>query len=329
MKDTLNKLKEAVERAMREGGPDYGDDRKWVQRTPRGGSGTGGIGTIIFGLIFAAVGTLICLRAANVITAGKVHVPMPILFVVGGIFGLPGVAIIGYGFVSMWRSARGKRRLASNPREPWLADHPWDTRYARDDGVRKIVKTFAGVVFVGAFLVPFHWIGLTKSGAWPMLLFVALFDLVIVGMTVHGIRQIVQRFKYGRSKVRYAAFPFFLGDMFEVEFLVDKGIVAAESIEFTLRCIEERREVRKSKSENSTTHTTVCYELWSDTYRFDEAIDQQAGDALSVSFLLPDRDIGTQLMVKEPRYWELEIKAVTPGVDFEATYLVPVYARGG
>ena len=27
------------------------------------------------------------------------------------------------------------------------------------------------------------------------------------------------------------------------------------------------------------------------------------------------------------RYWELQIQADTPGVDFDAAFLVPVYAR--
>jgi hypothetical protein len=35
----------------------------------------------------------------------------------------------------------------------------------------------------------------------------------------------------------------------------------------------------------------------------------------------------TQITADVPRYWELEITADTPGVDYKATFLIPIYEK--
>jgi hypothetical protein len=45
-----------------------------------------------------------------------------------------------------------------------------------------------------------------------------------------------------------------------------------------------------------------------------------------VSFRLPEGDYTTRLVEAPARYWELEVAAVTSGLDFGAVFPVPVYA---
>jgi hypothetical protein len=51
------------------------------------------------------------------------------------------------------------------------------------------------------------------------------------------------------------------------------------------------------------------------------------GGDLPVSFKLPEGEFGTRLSEAPARYWELEVKADTPGLDFGALFLLPVYER--
>ncbi len=38
------------------------------------------------------------------------------------------------------------------------------------------------------------------------------------------------------------------------------------------------------------------------------------------------RDLGTDLVSAAPRRWEIRVRGAAPGIDFDATFLVPVYA---
>jgi hypothetical protein len=44
-----------------------------------------------------------------------------------------------------------------------------------------------------------------------------------------------------------------------------------------------------------------------------------------VRFPIPPDAPTTELGARPPRYWELELSAEVPGVDFGARFLVPVY----
>ena len=188
-------------------------------------------------------------------------------------------------------------------------------------------KRIVIAMFVGLFMTPFNYFTIAKSAPWLVWLFIGLFDLIAVLLFVNVVYLVIRWFKYGRSKVRFRAFPFFLGEMFEVEFVPDRDIRAFESIEFTLRCIQSQTETTRSSNGKSSTQT-VYYQIWADTYKFDQAGDHAGGAALPVTFLLPpEASLSTHMQKGSPQFWELEIKAATPGVDFEAAYLVPVYAR--
>jgi hypothetical protein len=84
----------------------------------------------------------------------------------------------------------------------------------------------------------------------------------------------------------------------------------------TLRCIEERFEVRQTGK--NRVRVSVPYEL----YRDEAAV---APGEPSLRFELPENVPGTRLAAQPPRYWELELAAEAPGVDFGARFLVPVY----
>jgi hypothetical protein len=46
---------------------------------------------------------------------------------------------------------------------------------------------------------------------------------------------------------------------------------------------------------------------------------------MELKFKLPEKGFETRLSERPPRYWELEVLAETPGIDFNAFFFLPVY----
>ncbi len=46
---------------------------------------------------------------------------------------------------------------------------------------------------------------------------------------------------------------------------------------------------------------------------------------IPISIRLPQGDFSNRLLDTPRRYWELEVKAETPGIDYHAAFLLPVY----
>jgi hypothetical protein len=110
----------------------------------------------------------------------------------------------------------------------------------------------------------------------------------------------------------------------EAEFVCPRGIGQFNAIEFTLRCIAEKYELRGTGRDRS--RRVVCYSLHEDSYRLDEA-GELTGESVPITFAVPEGFPMTELDARPARYWELQVHADTPGVDFDGRYLVPVYAR--
>ena len=70
----------------------------------------------------------------------------------------------------------------------------------------------------------------------------------------------------------------------------------------------------------------MCYELYSDKIFFSEPELRHLNfSSLELKFTLPENGIETRLSERPPRYWELELLAEAPGIDFMAFFLLPVY----
>ena len=71
----------------------------------------------------------------------------------------------------------------------------------------------------------------------------------------------------------------------------------------------------------------IGYELYSVTEELDAGALRE-GQPLRIAFPLPKQPgLGTCLGENPPRYWELTVESETSGVDYHATFLVPIYAR--
>lgn len=232
------------------------------------------------------------------------------------------------GLVSNSRRRARQKRYAT---EPWLADYTWDPQ-GISDVPRLLGKWFFAFV-LSAIFPPLTYTLLTNAtmswnvGRYVALGMVCLFDffaLLLIGMAIVAT---IRRIKYGPSRLFFTQFPYYLGGPLNVNFTSARPIAEFKSIRFTLRFVQEK--ITHSKSEHSSGVEITAYQTYADTLLIDEpGTGGVAGQAFPLNFDLPNSpEMTSKLSAAPAHYWELEIHADTPGVDYDALFLVPVYAK--
>ena len=273
---------------------------------------------IVLGLVILVAASALLLVAALGPGWG-LEIPREVPGVFGGFFAFAGVLMTCRGVKGHRRDSQMRSLSRLRPDEPWLRDYLWDETQTGDDKRNQAFSSLLGAFLVAAFVVPFCLVG-----AWAVVL--PLFGSTSLIFLAAGIYYLVQHWKYGDSYLRYESFPFFLGQELEAHFGCTKDLGPFERVTATLRCIEERQEPMRQNQ-----LTTVCYELHQDALEIQGPGELRAiNPDLGVIFSLPDdRAAETCLSGMPCRYWELEIRARTPGVDYGGTFLVPVYVKPG
>ena len=297
--------------------------------TDRSGTTIHGWAAVLFGVPFAGAGlAIIGLSAMGRMTPSG-SAPVWLLMVSGVLFASVGLWIIVHGARGIGARSRAAARREASPREPWAWDHPWSPFGSPDDSGRTIGRVIGFTIFSLLLLAPFNWVSFFSGEeriAFKML--TGAFDLMIVGTGAWAVYLIARRRKYGVGMLRFRRFPFLTGGEVEVTLLRSGPLAQLESLEATLRCVQERYETQRrgGKSESRV----VCYEVWSEVRRSDAGDGRRStGREFTWRFLVPESVPGTSLSERPPRYWELEVKAEMPGVDYRATFLVPVYEGTG
>ncbi len=306
-----------------------------VPRGPQESSGC----VALFGLPFIVVGLIIL-----GIGAGWLPFKAPeevrsrqVMILFGGVFAMAGGLLVWRTFTGKIREVQRRRALRNVPRQPWFADHPWDPAGETSRVGLKAMRGLVGLLFFSAFLAPFN----VLFFPFPAIL---LFDALAIAGWVVLVYYVVQGGKYGDSRLRYATFPFYLGSQAVLYLDGIDRLKGLRQLKVTLRFVEEAIELQRSSRSSSS--QTVCYSLYEDEqvftpdqipfgegsparfFSFARQVDATA--SLRLEFPLPDDDkYETRMAVAPAHYWELAVKADTPGVDYSASFLVPVYRSPG
>ncbi len=302
-----------------------------LNKEPRCSTPMTGRQGLVFGAIFTAVSIPIVLIAWGVIPA-RVHrgVPMWVVQSIAGCFMAIGLGSLLYGVHRSLRQRRRLAHLAQRPGETWYADHDWDPERVRDDNPRRLWKHVVVSVYMAVFLLPFNWWAfLSDQGPIFVQIIVGFFDLIMVFSVGYLGYRAVQLLKFGRSYVRFGAFPLHLGDTVRLTFGMRSDLRMFDRLRFVLRFVEEVFETRDSGKDRTT--TVVAYELWSHEQDVDATHIGLGGCEAEIAFELPteggsgEPEYLTNLTDRPPRYWELEVRGDAPGVDYLARFPLPVY----
>ncbi|MEO8359105.1 MAG: hypothetical protein ABI672_03665, partial [Vicinamibacteria bacterium] len=155
-------------------------------------------------------------------------------------------------------------------------------------------------------------------------IFVSLFDLFAVLILAGAFYGLSQYLKYGKSRLHFARFPFKPGSSVEAGLEADSKLAAAPVINLALRYIEEIVTVTGSGKNRSTRTTLYALHEVKQEVRAGQ-FDSTSGAEIPIRMRLPDGDYSNRLRDTPRRYWQLQVTAETPGIDYEAKFLLPVY----
>jgi hypothetical protein len=277
---------------------------------------------------FIAVGVFVLLLSQGLLDIKATtsnDAPPWLLTAFGGVFATAGLGVAWMGFAGVLRARGARKRKEEHPMEPWFWDHPWDSRWAESGGLGPAFQAFLTFLFLEAFLSMFHWWAFfSDERIIPLMLFVGVFDLIALSILLGALYQLFQHFKYGTSRLHFARFPFRLGSAIEAGLEASRKIATAPSISLVLRYIEEVTETTGSGKNRSSHQVLYCLhevkqELSSSQF------DSGSEGEIPISIRLPPGEFANRLIDTPRRYWELEIKAETPGIDYAARFLLPVY----
>lgn len=283
---------------------------------------------MIFGLPFAGAGTFILLIGLEKIEMdpSKIHAPMWVITVCGLMFLLAGLWFVWHGLDGVRRKAKIKTVKTTRASSPWLWDYEWHALGITDNKLKKVMHALIMLSVVSVFLAPFNWWAFySGDGRILIKIIVVLLDLAFgFGGGYYFLNNLSLYLKYGNSRLRFSNFPFALGDKLSVVLV---GLPSEiNQIQLDLRFIEEKYETRRRGNEKES--KVVCYQLYHES-RTLEGREVAASGKLSLEWDLPgDPELTSTLSQRPARFWELEVKADTPGVDYHSSFLLPVYARG-
>jgi len=277
-------------------------------------------GEALFSLPFVGAGVYFALVGFEFVPPppGRINAPLWVIGFVGLAFALAGLMLLGHGLRGMRHHARRARILEFQPERPWMADFDWDeTGIESRLGARAMQSLFGALLFC-VFLAPFHWWAwISGHGSWVVWVVTGFFELIGVFVVWSALRQVAQWLKYGNSRLRFSRFPYEPGAPLEVAFSPNRF----ERFTATLRFVEERIEETGTGRDRSS--RIVHESLYENSQELEPGPLQAE---VSIAFDLPDNDAWVNEISGTPvRYWELHLEADVPGVDFEASWPLPVY----
>jgi len=300
--------------------PRKGARRGSSDRRRKGPGWEGILGGLILGSVFSAFGGLLLLFERGLIRSAKGSARPPgLLFGFGAAMLGAGLGIfMGFGLVPLWKHLCRKRRIALHPDAPWYADHDWDASGTVSGALRETLVKCAYAPFFLLFALPLHW-------HYPL---AAVAVDILVPLPV--IVLFARRLKYGKSRLRFETFPFFLGEKLKARLVLSRPLDQFASLKIDLACTRESR--RTTSWETYRGHRVVrgfeTEELYTDSHTIDEPGTRGASRwEFPVEFDVPEGRFETDLGSTPRTSWVLKVTGDAPGLDYEAQFLVPVYAR--
>jgi hypothetical protein len=271
---------------------------------------------VLFLLPFAAVGVFAAVQLMAAI--GRRDWPQAgflLVFVLtfGGV-GFGGIAAV---LAGRRRAEEGLAREARHPEAPWLWREEWAARRIGDSSRGAMWGAWIFAALWNLISIPSAVMAVRaalREGnhlAWIAL----LFPVVGAGLLVWAIRATARYRQYGVSTFELATLPAALGHSLEGLVRTPRELRPADGFQVTLSCV--RQVTRGSGKNRSTSEST----LWQE-----ERQVPATGVGVPIAFPIPaDATPSDPARGGDRVFWRLAVTADVRGVDYAASFEVPVF----
>jgi hypothetical protein len=299
-----------------------GSDRRRSQPAPSRGAV---IFLILFGLPFLGFGIGALLAALRGVAEPGPKGQNPL------VLGLVGLVFAGVGLGVMllavygWKSAGRAREIqVLHPGQPWL----W-----REDWAAGRLKSSTRGTMIGAWVFTLFWNLVSAPVAFvipreimdkgnKLALLGLFFPVAGAGMLLWAVRSTLLWQKYGTSFFELSRVPGVIGGRLEGVLHAPFQPGVAQELRLTLTCVNE---IRSGSGRNRSTQEKILWREESVIPGASAGFGPQ-GARIPVSFTVPfDCPESDSSDTRSPIRWLLRAEASVPGVDYQASFEVPVF----
>jgi hypothetical protein len=218
------------------------------------------------------------------------------------------------------------RRAEEHPDLPWMQRADWAAGVIKCDTrvVAIALLVFGGLWMAISMPVLFFVPEAVADGEY-MALIALIFPVIGVGLLGAAFIKLARWRKYGSSELHLTRTPGVIGGYIEGEVRVPRALELVTEVHATLKC--EHSRTTGSGKNKSTTKTTV----WETTQVLTPASDSLrfGAEAGRIPFRIFIPHGHPQSDLEKPdsgsHEWTLRLKAEVPGIDLDATFIVPVF----
>ncbi len=205
--------------------------------------------------------------------------------------------------------------------KPWLANSDWQTSTIFSHGKATMIAACAGAILWNVIAIPAAVIGMDEAfdGNWLALL-VLIFPAVGLGIAIFAVRSILSWRRFGRTPLVMDPFPGAIGGHVGGAITIPVAFDPSYVFKATLSCIfsEER-----GSGDDRRRHEKTVWQTEGAAHTEATHNGTRAKILFEVEPGLPNADAqrGSRY-----HYWKLTITAALPGIDYNRSFDIPVYA---
>ncbi|MEO8030926.1 MAG: hypothetical protein ABJC74_07120 [Gemmatimonadota bacterium] len=276
---------------------------------------------LLFALPFAAGGIIALVQCIRPATQGRLtEAAGP--GIAGLLFTTIGVGLIIGSSKARKLAEQKAARVAAAPGQPWLWREDWASRRVEDRNRFASMGLWVFALLWNLIALPVSIAFLSQGidpeqkAAWLIL----LFPLIGLGLLAGAIHASMRAHRFGRSVLELVAVPAPIGREIAGRIRVPHAFDATEGVTLTLTC---SRVVVRQNGKNTSTTTTI---LWQDEQQI-PGVGRDSGSA-TIPFVMriPAEALATDESDSRNKVvWQLGASAVLAGVDYDASFEVPVF----
>lgn len=240
------------------------------------------------------------------------------------LFGGVGFGLVILGFEGRRSLEEGERLRASFPDEPWRWKSDWAGGRVPLSGKARFLLPAMMAVFWNLVSTPLLLVlpeEVLEKGN-HLALIGLVFPLVGVGLLIWAGRSFVRWKKFGDSVFEMSTFPGVIGGRLRGRVLTSVDLQPAEGYRLTLSCV---RRVTTGSGKNRSTSERI---LWQDEQRLERELAEYdpTRSEIPIEFEIPFDCRPTEERSQDDEVlWRLIVDAEVPGVDYAASFEVPVF----